>query len=192
MQNAVWQTYGGYVTIKGERTDLKGGYTTGDYRLRYYLLNGEPFFREEHNDDPAELTSPIGTQLPVQRFRIAPGEVVRFRMLNGNSDNLMPIVVDGHAVHLIGMDGINYPSLRTMPAEKESDGAAQLLLASETAPNSSSRAVRRPASTASASSPTTSSSSKATRRSSPRSRSSVRRWTWRCRRPCRFRCANTR
>ncbi len=130
VQNAVWQTEGGYVTIKGERTSLRGGFTTGDYKLRYFLLNGEPFFKETHNDAPNESTNPIGTQLPVQRFTVAPGEVVRFLMLNGCSDNLMPLVVDGHDLHLIAMDGINFPELRTVSAEGYDSANGQILLAS--------------------------------------------------------------
>lgn len=130
VQNAVWQTFGGYVTIKGARTNLRGGYSTGDYRLRYYLLNGEPFFKEEHNEDPEKAIEPIGTQMPVQRFTIAPGEVVRFRMLNGNSDLTMPIVVDGHDVHQLAMDGTNFPSVRTIPARSPGDASEQILLAS--------------------------------------------------------------
>lgn len=59
VQNAVWQTGGGYVTIEGERTSLRGGFTTGDYKLRYYLLNGEPFFKETHNDKPNEAAKPV-------------------------------------------------------------------------------------------------------------------------------------
>ena len=130
VQNAVWQTEGGYVTIKGERTSLRGGFTTGDYKLRYFLLNGEPFFKETHNDAPNESINPVGSQLPVQRFTVAPGEVVRFLMLNGCSDNLMPIVVDGHDVHLIAMDGINFPEPRTVPAEGYDSANGQVLLAS--------------------------------------------------------------
>jgi suppressor of ftsI len=130
VQNAVWQTFGGFVTIKGERTNLRGGYSTGDYRLRYYLLNGQPFFKETHNDDIAKAREPIGTQLPVQRFTIAPGEVVRFRMLNGNSDLTMPIVVDGHDVHQIAMDGTNFQAVRTIPARAPGDTTEQILLAS--------------------------------------------------------------
>ena len=34
---------------QNDPTNLKGGFTTGDYALRFYLLNGEPFFKEEHN-----------------------------------------------------------------------------------------------------------------------------------------------
>jgi suppressor of ftsI len=130
VQNAMWQTFGGFVTIKGERTNLRGGFTTGDYRLRYYLLNGEPFFKETHNDKPDEAQKPVGTQLPVQRFQLAPGEVVHFRMLNGSSDNLMPMVVDGHDVHQIAMDGTNFPAVRTIPARSAGDASEQFFLAS--------------------------------------------------------------
>lgn len=129
VQNAMWQTYGGYVTIKGEKTTLKGGFTTGDYKLRYYLLNGEPFFKETHNDDPDKATSPVGTQLPVTRFTLAPGEVVRFLVLNGCSDNLMPIVIEGHDLHLLALDGVNFTKVRTVAAEGYSENDGQILLA---------------------------------------------------------------
>ncbi len=130
-QNAIWQTFGGNVTIydpatgKPQPTSLKGGFTTGDYALRYYLLNGEPFFREEHN--PAAPPSPIPTQLTPQRIRLRPGEVVRFGMLNGCSDNLMPIVVEGHDMHLIALDGVNFTATRTVPPYG-TDGLGQVLL----------------------------------------------------------------
>jgi suppressor of ftsI len=130
VQNAMWQTLGGFVTIKGERTNLRGGFSTGDYRLRYYLLNGEPFFKETHNDAPAKAQDPVATQLPVKRFQLAPGEVVRFRMLNGSSDNMMPMVIDGHAVHQIAMDGTNFAAVRTIAARAAGDASEQFLLAS--------------------------------------------------------------
>ncbi|WP_167737401.1 multicopper oxidase family protein [Sphingomonas parva] len=131
-QNAIWQTFGGNVTIynpatgKAEPTSLKGGFTTGDYALRYYLLNGEPFFREEHNQ--AAPTSPTATQLTPKRIRMRPGEVVRFRMLNGSSDNLMPIVIEGHDMHLIALDGVNFGAPRKI-APYGTDGLGQVLLA---------------------------------------------------------------
>jgi suppressor of ftsI len=130
VQNAMWQTLGGFVTIKGERTNLRGGFSTGDYRLRYYLLNGEPFFKETHNEAPDKAQDPVATQLPVQRFRLAPGEVVRFRMLNGSSDNMMPMVVDGHDVHQIAMDGTNFTAVRTIAARAAGDASEQFLLSS--------------------------------------------------------------
>lgn len=119
-QNAIWQTFGGNVTIyspqKGNMpTNLTDGFTTGDYARRYFLLNGTPFFKELHN--PADVTSPIPTQLPVTRIKMAPGEVVRFRMLNGNSDNMMPIQVEGHDMHLIAIDGVNFSAPRTLPPQ---------------------------------------------------------------------------
>jgi suppressor of ftsI len=120
-QNAIWQTFQNYVTIydpktgKTNPTSLKGGFSTGDYPLHYFLLNGEPFFKETHNQ--GSPTIPDAKQLPVKRFTLAPGEVVRFRMLNACSDNLMPIVVQGHAMYLIAIDGVNFPAPQTLPAQ---------------------------------------------------------------------------
>jgi suppressor of ftsI len=60
-----------------------------------------------------------------------PGEVVRFRMLNANSDNLMPVVVEGHDVYLIALDGVNLLQTQKLPS-RPIDGAygsQQLLLA---------------------------------------------------------------
>jgi FtsP/CotA-like multicopper oxidase with cupredoxin domain len=129
VQNAIWQTFGGFVTIFGKRTNLRGGFTTGDYALHYFLLNGEPFFKEEHDYTPGKEIEPKGTQLPVQRFTIAPGEVVRFRMLNGATDNMMPIVVDGHDMHLTAMDGVNFPETRIIPARQPGDKTEQVIVA---------------------------------------------------------------
>lgn len=136
-QNAIWQTFTGTVTIYDPATktnvvqpNLKGGFTTGDYAERFYLLNGEPFFQETHvNPPPKTPPTPTPKQLPVQQFKLAPGEVVRFRMLNGCSDNLMPIVVEGHEMHLIALDGVNFPALRTVPVYPEKTGDGQVLLA---------------------------------------------------------------
>ena len=119
-QNAIWQTFGGNVTIynpttkQAVTTKLKGGFTTGDYALRYYLLNGQPFYQETHNANIP--TQPLGAQLPYQSITVAPGEVVRFRMLNACSDNFMPIMIEGHDVHLLAFDGVNFPAPRTVAA----------------------------------------------------------------------------
>ena len=139
-QNSIWQTFDGYVTIDGKKTDLQGGFTTGDYKLRYYLLNGQPYFKEEHNYCPPAShneaaskctpTDPIATQLKPQRFKLAPGEVVRFRMLNGNSDNMMPIIVEGHEMYLIAMDGNNYEAPRVRPVQHPNGTEPQVLLGS--------------------------------------------------------------
>jgi FtsP/CotA-like multicopper oxidase with cupredoxin domain len=116
-QNAIWQTYGGNVTINGVvQPDLKGRFTTGDYPLRYFLINGAPFFKEVHNPD--NPSSPTGTAIDggVTTYTMAQGEVARFRILNANSDDVMPIHLQGHDLHLIGMDGVNMPKLRTLSA----------------------------------------------------------------------------
>ncbi|MFL6305272.1 MAG: multicopper oxidase family protein [Candidatus Sulfotelmatobacter sp.] len=132
-QNAMWNTLTGVVTMynpktgKTDDTKLQGGFTAGDYKLRYYMLNGEPFFKETHNYAPNQGTHPIGKQLPVQRFVIAPGEVVRFRMLNACSDNYMPIVVEQHDMHLIAIDSVNFEETKTIPARSAKQAPVMLL-----------------------------------------------------------------
>jgi FtsP/CotA-like multicopper oxidase with cupredoxin domain len=121
-QNAMWDTISGVVTMydpktgKTNPTKLQGGFTAGDYKLRFYMLNGEPFYKETHNYAPNQGTHPVGTQLPVQKFVMAPGEVVRFRMMNACSDNFMPIVVEQHDMHLIAIDSVNFEKTMTIPA----------------------------------------------------------------------------
>ena len=129
-QNAIWQTFTGEVTIDGKvQPDLNSGFTTGDYPIRYFLINGEPFFKEVHN--PASPAEPTGTQMDVPTYEMAQGEVARFRMLNANSDDVMPIYLQDHDLHLIGMDGVNLPKLRTLPAlpSGAADTDYQLLMA---------------------------------------------------------------
>jgi FtsP/CotA-like multicopper oxidase with cupredoxin domain len=136
VQNAVWNTMASKILLWNAATqemepapDLNGGFTTGDYKLRYFLANGQPFFKEEHN--AAKPMEPLATQLATQRFTLRPGEVVRFRMLNANSDDVMPVVVEGHPMYLLALDGVNFPAPRTI-AEKPITGAfgdEQLLLA---------------------------------------------------------------
>ena len=149
-QNTVWNTLESKVLRWDPKArkmvdapGLQGGFTTGDYKLRYFLINGEPFYKETHNYDSGKLTPPgceaelsaqqvpHGTQLEVPRYTLRPGEVVRFRMLNANSDYLMPLVVEGHELHLLALDGVNFPAPRKIPA-KPADGTypdQQLLLA---------------------------------------------------------------
>ena len=122
-QNAMWDTISGTVTMydpktgKTNPTKLQGGFTAGDYKLRYYMLNGEPFYKETHNYQSGQGTHPVGKQMPVQKFVMAPGEVVRFRMLNACSDNFMPIVVEQHDMHLIAIDSVNFEQTMTIPTD---------------------------------------------------------------------------
>jgi FtsP/CotA-like multicopper oxidase with cupredoxin domain len=122
-QNAIWQTFGGNVTIYDPtvqppaspyvaQPNLNGGFTTGDYARRYYLLNGEPFFKETHDNNSPTAPTPVQMTPPV--INMQPGEVVRFRMLNGSSDNFMPIAVQGLDMHLLALDGVNFPRVRTI------------------------------------------------------------------------------
>jgi suppressor of ftsI len=130
-QNAIWQTYSpgeGEVTIDNKPTNLHCGFTTGDYHLRYYLLNGEPFFREKHNPVPPEgdeQPAPIPHQFPPFVYKMRPGEVARFRILNGCSDLMMPLMVEGQDLWLLAMDGNNFASPQLRPASRF---GAQVLL----------------------------------------------------------------
>jgi FtsP/CotA-like multicopper oxidase with cupredoxin domain len=131
-QNAIWQTFGGNVTKYNpatntqEPTNLKSGFSTGDYPWRLFLLNGEPFFQEVHNS--ASPKSPTGSQMTPLQIPMAPGEVVRFRMLNACSDNMMPIVVEHHEMHLLALDGVNLPEVRVLPVYPLSTGEGQVRL----------------------------------------------------------------
>ena len=58
-----------------------------------------------------------------------PGEVVRFRMLNGCSDNLMPIVVEGHEMLPDRARRGEFPGAAADPAPAAGTDAAQVLLA---------------------------------------------------------------
>lgn len=166
-QNSIWNTLESKVLLWNPKRrkmepapGLKGGFTTGDYKLRFFLVNGEPFYKETHNfDDPGNKVQPkgcsgsllpqqvpVGTQLSVPRYKVRPGEVVRFRMLNANSDNLMPLVVEGHELHLLALDGVNFPAPRKI-ARKSIDGTypdQQLLLAPANRAEFLVRAVRTP------------------------------------------------
>jgi suppressor of ftsI len=111
-QNAIWQTFGGNVTIynpatkQADPTQLHCGFTTGDYALRYYMLNGAPFFKEVHNNtDPL---NPTPTQMKAPVYKMQPGEVARFRLLNACSDLMMPVQVEKHTMYLLAMDGNNF------------------------------------------------------------------------------------
>jgi suppressor of ftsI len=119
-QNAIWATFGAKVVTKDpttgadtERPDLKGGFTTGAYALRYYAVNGVPVFRETPN--AMNPSAPLGEALPegVPTIAMRPGEVVRVRMLNGCSDLAIPLVLEGMPIHLFALDGTSFGELRS-------------------------------------------------------------------------------
>ncbi|MBN1207591.1 MAG: multicopper oxidase domain-containing protein [Myxococcaceae bacterium] len=131
-QNAIWDTFAGTSSVKDAQGNVvssaNSGFTTGDYPLRFFLVDGKPVFKETHNaQNPIK---PAGQQLDVETYTLRPGEVVRFRMLNGCSDNMIPLQVQGHAVYLLAMDGVNFPAPRERPYKDGAvDGEEQVLLA---------------------------------------------------------------
>lgn len=117
IQNAIWSTFDGAV-VEYQRdgtktpTTWRGGFTTGDYALRFYAANGVPFFRELHNS--AAPTAPIGTQLTPMTIAMQPGEVIRLRVLNGTSDLAIPLALVGMDMHIIALDGVNFTAPRAL------------------------------------------------------------------------------
>lgn len=107
----VW-TYDTSAPANQRLVDDNGGFTTGDYALRFYAANGVPFFREDHDNDTP--TDPTPTQLTPHAISMRPGEVVRLRVLNACSDLCMPLVLDGLSMHLYALDGTNFTALRTL------------------------------------------------------------------------------
>jgi suppressor of ftsI len=120
-QNAIWDTFASdtskSVTVNGQPSEppQKCGFTTGDYHLRYYLVNGQPYFKEEHNF--AKPTEPLPTQLASPTYKLRPGEVARFRVLNACSDLMMPIQVEEHVMVMLAMDGNNFENPSHVPYE---------------------------------------------------------------------------
>ncbi|WP_437308151.1 multicopper oxidase family protein [Sorangium sp. So ce388] len=132
-QNAMWNPFTGESTIidpsGGAGAPASSGFSASDYPLRLFLLNGQPFFEEEHNPEVGKTQFPIGKQLEAPRFTVRPGEVVRFRMLNACSDNLLPVVVDEHTMYLLAIDGVNFLETKAVPyVEGAQFGQEQVLL----------------------------------------------------------------
>ncbi len=134
-QNAIYNTFSGKSTIKNAKGEDVGpadsGFSTGGFPLRLFLAAGTPVFQETPNLTDGQQQKPIGVQLDDgPRYSMRPGEVARFRMLNGCSDNLIPLVVEGHTLELIAMDGVNFPAPRPRPYVANAvDGQEQVLLA---------------------------------------------------------------
>ena len=130
VQNAVWRPSAASSPSRASARSCAAGSPRVTTRCATISATASPSSRRCTIPTSRRPREPIGTQMPVQRFKIAPGEVVRIRMLNGNSDLTMPIVVDGHDLHHIAMDGTNFSAVRLIPARQPGDNSAQLLLAS--------------------------------------------------------------
>ncbi len=85
------------------KTPEEGGFKAHGYDKTIFCVNGEAVSWLDQHD--------MATQLSVQTVNARPGEVIRFRMLNGADDQLMPMQLDGHTMHVIGYDGIALPNL---------------------------------------------------------------------------------
>jgi suppressor of ftsI len=121
-QNAIWDLFTSKVWRGGpqqgeEAPELLCGFSPGGCPLHLYLHNGAPFYAEQHDD--AAPTRPCGTQLEVPTWQIQPGEVLRLRLLNGCSDLLMPLHLEGHPMHLIALDGVNFSRPRAIQTEDQ-------------------------------------------------------------------------
>jgi FtsP/CotA-like multicopper oxidase with cupredoxin domain len=110
-QSADGMQYDAAGTLLPGAKPIGNAFSTGTCPLRLFLVNGQPVYEETPN--PMAPTTPTGNQhQDVPRFTLRPGEVVRFRFLNGCSDNMIPLMVEGHPMHLIAIDGINFPEVR--------------------------------------------------------------------------------
>ncbi len=131
-QNAMWDLSTGTSAIKNPDgtpgMTVSSGFSVSDYPVRLFLLNGRPFFKEEHNPEMVQFPKP--TQLTPTRFQVRPGQVVRFRMLNACSDNLLPVVVDEHTMYLLAIDGVNFLETKPVPyiEDAKTIGQEQVLL----------------------------------------------------------------
>jgi suppressor of ftsI len=103
------------------------GYAYGPYPRRFFLCNGRPIWQNSFNDLPEEeggsWDEPLVTREPpnVPTYTIRPGQAVRVRMLNGNSDLVMPLHMEGQTLKLIGMDGVNYEETREYTTQDNGD-----------------------------------------------------------------------
>ncbi|MDI1445993.1 multicopper oxidase domain-containing protein [Polyangium sp. 6x1] len=133
MQNAIWNTFGDgtaenpFVRMWDEmnekwvaRPDLKSGFTTGDYQVRFYCVDAVPVYREDHVGGK----TPAGTQIlpDGKKIDMQPGEVIRLRILNACSDLVMPLVFPDLDIHLIAMDGVPFTAPRKMKTVLPPDG----------------------------------------------------------------------
>ena len=87
------------------------GYGLGAYMIQQFLVNGHPVYEYDFTTG-----NQVNRQLPVDRISIRPGEVVRIRIANATSDTFMPVMIEGHTMHVIGYDGINVLHPRSKPS----------------------------------------------------------------------------
>lgn len=91
-----------------------GGYTPRSTDI-FVLVNGQLVSR---GSGFAATQSNSGTFTPSAppQLQMAPGEVVRLRILNGSNSLLLPLQLQGFAVYVIAVDGVNLLAPYLVPA----------------------------------------------------------------------------
>jgi FtsP/CotA-like multicopper oxidase with cupredoxin domain len=99
----------------------KGGYL-GFTNYTMFTLNGRGLYWVDNHGGKNTYT-----RLDVPEYTVAPGEVVRLRLLNGNNSLTLLLVLEGFEVWQIGFDGVNLLT----PAIKDMSGAGVTSITTE-------------------------------------------------------------
>jgi suppressor of ftsI len=83
-------------------TSNAGGFDTKT-QIQFITVNGQAVQKLDYTTTPA----PTWTELDLPTYTLQPGEVIRLRILSGLDVFLMPLVLEGFEIYLIGIDGIN-------------------------------------------------------------------------------------
>jgi len=108
------------------QSSLNGGYTPRSSNL-FVLVNGQLVARGSNlsqgqfnlpppNPPPPPNPAPVWTASTPPQIQMAPGEVVRLRFLNGSNSLLLPLQLQGFAVYVIAVDGVNLLAPYLVPA----------------------------------------------------------------------------
>lgn len=97
-----------------------GGYTPRSSNI-FVLVNGQLVSRGTNlaqgqfgNTPPSP--APVWTPSSPPQIQMAPGEVVRLRLLNGSNSLLLPLQLQGFAVYVIAVDSVNLLAPYPVPA----------------------------------------------------------------------------
>lgn len=92
-----------------------GGYTPRSSSL-FVLVNGQLVSSGKGFAQQQLQPAPVWTASSPPQIQMAPGEVVRLRILNGSNSLLLPLQLQGFAVYVIGVDGVNLLAPYPVPA----------------------------------------------------------------------------
>jgi FtsP/CotA-like multicopper oxidase with cupredoxin domain len=88
--------FGSESNIPGDRSGLWDTYHQDDGSKYYYTTNG--------------VANPT--------LKMRPGEVQRWRLLNGAAGETLPIILENHELHVLANDGINITEMITLPVNE--------------------------------------------------------------------------